>query len=384
MKHVSSFLRITHRPDAILLALNEKQHQGSCQWLTTDEAFQSWVDGLDNSVDYGKQQAIQSNRDTRLLVLTGRPGTGKSVTAGHLVRYLDACNLDCSFYFFRHDDKAGSTVSGLLRCLAFQMAELSPDVRNVIAALAKDTERDNGWNLHILWHKLFIERIFKLKALKTHFWVIDAIDECHGDEVPSLVSILSKLDPSIPLRVFMTSRPDGQVERLLTQQNVSLTEMSTGRAGTVRDIELFLQARFPNMLETELYQRFLSTLLSKLNGIFLWASLIVSRLENLYSVEDIQEALEATPSEMNGFYSRITDSILALPSADLATCILKWVLCSPRPLSIDELTAALNADINPTLTASVGQLEAITGHLIFADTESRVHIAHETAAKLLH
>lgn len=386
MKQISSFLRVDHRPDAILLAINEKQHEGSCQWLTSDEAFQEWVDGLDvrEQQHIDDPLAMPSNPNYRVLWLTGRPGTGKSVAAGHVVRYLKSCNLDCNFYFFRHDDTSGSTISALLHSLAFQMAESSDEVRQAIVSMIEDGAGISPNNdHHMLWNELFAGRIFKLESLKPQFWVIDAVDECPGNEMPALVAMLSELDPTVPLRVFMTSRPGGQLETLLRQTNLPFAELSTGREGSLRDIERFLQAKCPQIQDPESHQSFLSDLLVQSNGIFLWVSLMVERLEDIYSVEDVREVLREVPSEMDELYSRITESILASPDRDVARCLLKWVVCSPRPLAIGELTEAVKLETSVTLAASPGQLEATTGHLVFVESESRVYIAHQTAESFL-
>ncbi|KAG7294475.1 hypothetical protein NEMBOFW57_004549 [Staphylotrichum longicolle] len=261
------------------------------------------------------------------------------------------------------------------------MAESSFEVRRAIVSMIEDGVGVSHGDYHMLWNKLFVDRIFKLESLKSQVWVIDAVDECSSTGVPSLVAMLSKLGRTTPIRVFLTSRPGGQLERLLVQERVPLKELSTGQTGSLADIEGFLQAKCPQIRDNESFKAFLTDVLSKSNGIFLWASLIVSRLENIYSVEDMQETLQAIPSEMDGFYSRIADSILASPSSDLARCILKWVICSPRPLTTDELMEAVKLDIDRTLTASSGQLETITGHLIFVDSHSRVHVTHQTTER---
>ncbi|EAQ90261.1 hypothetical protein CHGG_02196 [Chaetomium globosum CBS 148.51] len=140
------------------LAINEKQHQGSCQWLTADEVFQRWINGPDRTRYAGPPQQTSSEieEDVKILWLTGRPGTGKSVVSGHVVRYLEDCNLDCSFYFFRHSDNAGSTIAALLQSLAFQMAESSYEVRRAIVSLIEDGVRLSHGDHHMLWTKLFV------------------------------------------------------------------------------------------------------------------------------------------------------------------------------------------------------------------------------------
>ncbi|KAK3296669.1 uncharacterized protein B0H64DRAFT_106611 [Chaetomium fimeti] len=385
MKQVSSFLQVEQRPDAFLLAINEKQHQGSCQWLTADDTFQHWVNGPDprGDDDVSQQTSYELEEDARILWLTGRPGTGKSVASSHVVRYLEACNLDCSFYFFRHSDEAGSTIAALLQSLAFQMAKSSYEVRRAIVSIAEDGVRLSHCDHHMLWNKIFVQRIFRLDSLKPQFWVIDAVDECSSNGTSALVAMLSKLDHTTPIRVFMTSRPGGQLERSLTQQNVLFKQLSTGQSGSLRDIQAFLQARCPQLQDTESHEMFLSNVLSKSNGIFLWASLVAARLENIFTVEDMQETLQTIPSEMDGFYSRIADSIVASPSCALVTCILKWVICSPRALTTGELAEAVKLDIDRTLAASSAQLEAITGHLILVDSQSRVHVTHATTSSFL-
>jgi WD40 repeat protein len=385
MKQICSFLLGEQRPDAVLLAINEKQHQGPCQWLTDDDAFQHWVNGPDRREYDGpsQQTSHEIEEDARILWLTGRPGTGKSVASGHVVRYLEACNLDCSFYFFRHSDKAASTIAALLQSLAFQMAESSYEVRRAIVSMVEDGVRVSHGDHHMLWNKLFVQRIFCLESLKPQFWVIDAVDECSSNGALALVAMLSRLHHTTPVRVFMTSRPGGQLERLLTQEHVPFKQLTTGQSGSLRDIQDFLQARCPQLQSTESDDMFLSNVLSKSNGIFLWASLIVTRLENTFSVEDMQEVLQTMPSEMDGFYSRIADSIVASSNCELATCILKWVICSTRALTMAELAEAVKLDLDRTLTASSGQLETLTGHLIFVDGQSRVHVTHATTSSFL-
>ena len=77
----------------------------------------------------------------------------------------------------------------------------------------------------------------------------------------------------------MESRPGGQLEKLLVQQNTAFTEISIGHAGSLKDIEQFLKARCPQEGGPEAYRSLIPDILSRSNGIFLWASLTTIRLE---------------------------------------------------------------------------------------------------------
>ena len=385
MKKVASFLQVNQRPDATLLAMNEKQQAGSCEWLTENPTFQEWIHvNLNDSGDTGSAAGTPEKPKSLVLWLHGRPGTGKSVSAGHIIRHLQSRKLSCSFYFFQHDDRAASNVASLLRSLAFQMAESSAEVRRAIVSMAEDEIHANRDDHRVLWMNLFQDRIFRVGDLGPQYWVIDAVDECSDKSMVPLISMLSKLDSKVPIRVFMTSRPGGEVGKRISaaQLKTPFLEMKTGGDETLKDIEMFLQAWSTRSGDTS-YQGLVSEVLAKSNGIFLWASLTTAKLEDIYSVEDGQEVLQQIPPEMDGFYSRIIASVAESPSAELAKCALTWVLCSPRPLHLAELTEAIKNDMGRTLTASARQLETMTGQLIFVDNQSGVHIAHQTTSQFL-
>lgn len=81
---------------------------------------------------------------------------------------------------------------------------------------------------------------------------------------------------------------------------------------------------------------------------------------------------------------RIIESIVAPPSADLAKCILSWVVSAPRPLSVDELTEGVKLDIGQSPPSPTSQhLESATGPLIVVDDQSRVRIADKTTSTFL-
>ena len=265
------------------------------------------------------------------------------------------------------------------------MAEASIKVRRDIASMAEECIRLNIDDHHVLWTSLFIQRIFDVDHVGPQYWVIDGVDECSKKAIPALISILSSLDSKSPVRVFMTSRSGGDVGKRVSasQPGSPFLEMTTSEEGTLKDIELFLQSRYAYSGDTSDYEDLISDVLSKSKGIFLWASLTIEKLEDAYSVEDKQDVLRQIPPEMDEFYSRIVTSIAESQSAELAKCVLTWVVCSPNTLHISELTEAVKMDMGRTLTVSPRQLETMTGHFLVVDNQSRVHIGHETMSRFL-
>ncbi|KAK1704979.1 hypothetical protein BDP67DRAFT_605622, partial [Colletotrichum lupini] len=373
--------------DVILLAINEKQHLESCTWLTDSDRFQKWIYGpIGHWAD--KESLSEPSRDleSKFLWLNGRPGTGKTIAAGHVIRHLQSRNLDCSFFFFRHEETSSSTLALLMRSLAFQIADSNFEVRQALASMAEDNRTLKFEDHYLLWATLFNECIFKAKFDRPQFWVIDAIDECSSEDLPGLISMLSHMEQTSPIRVLVTSRPGGQVRRYLTLERTDFVKIVTGEEGSLRDIEVFVEAMFLQTYDADQYdgiQNLVADVLTKADGNFLWTSLTVARLENAYSVEDKQDVLRQIPPQMDELYSRTLDLISQSPSAELAECVLKWAICSPKSLHINELAEAVKLDVGKTLAANGRELESMTGHLIVVDGQSYIRVAHLTTSAFL-
>lgn len=377
---ISNILEVDQGPEEDLLLITEKQQPGSCEWLTTHTRFQQWLDGSNERGSTRPGEGSFENHNKRMFWLNGRPGTGKSVCAGHIVRYLEGRDVDCCFYFFKHSNREKSNAAELLRSLAFQMAASSSQVRRALLAMAHGNGRVSKEDHVRIWNDVFVRRLLRLDFARPQVWVIDALDECSHSGLASLMQMLSTIDGTARLQTFVTSRPGGLIERALRQDKAPVLEVQIDAENSLRDIQLFVESKWPHPENTHL----ISDVLSKTNGLFLWASLIMARLEEAYSIEDVEEVLRHVPSEMTGFYSRIIESLAASQSAQIALCILKWVVCSPRPMTTDEIKEALKADINKTMVAIDRQLEALCGHLVGVDKRtSRVQIIHQTVSAYL-
>lgn len=263
------------------------------------------------------------------------------------------------------------------------MAEANYQARQAIMRMVEDEVVIDEDDHYTLTSKVFTNGILGIDLQSPQFWVIDAVDECAQESLSLVVSMISKLERTVPLHIFLASRPGGELQRLFNHEGTRFFDLSTGLSGSLKDIETFILARCPQLEDDQTRELFVSDILSKAKGSFLWASLTMARLESSYSFEDMKEALKGIPSKMSALYSRITNSIEDSSTYELVKCILDWVICAQRPLLVSELYEAIKLDIGRTVIASPTQLESIIGHLIFVDRESRVQVAHETTATFL-
>ncbi|KAL8912458.1 MAG: hypothetical protein Q9171_002551 [Xanthocarpia ochracea] len=370
MKTLAGYLVQGDLPDNDLANLLDRQLDGTCQWLTDDTEFKYWRAGDEGA--------------PKLLWLNGKPATGKSTLAAHVVRQFYGCNLDCSYFFFKHGDKSKSSVASMLRSFAYQMASTNPRIRSEILAMHDNGVLIDAEDERTLWRSVFLSRIFRTDFHQPYFWVIDALDECA--DFTCFLPMLAKIDKNIPLRVFMTSRPSPVIQTLLLQEKLLVSTKQVTVESSYHDIRCMLEAstRFLPIDDPVACESLIAKILSKSNGCFLWVALVLKELETTHSEQQIQEVLDSVPSEMDSLYTRILDTMAMIPrNRKLAQAILRWTVCAVRPLRVEELKEAIRLDLDEVVPRLERTVETVCGHLVHIDRNSRVQIIHQTVRAFL-
>lgn len=370
MKVLSRYLGLVEKPTTDLANMLHHQTEGSCSWLTDSSLFLKWQEGLDDS--------------PKCYWLSGEPASGKSTVAGHVVKFLEECNCDCSYFFFHDSNTGKSTIAELLRSLAWQIASSNTTVREKLLAMCEEGVTIDKNEERSVWRTVFTTLILRTELRQPQYWIIDALDECAN--YPVLFPFLAKVEEHFNLRVFLTSRPSMAVERLFTRENVATVTDSITLEASLGDIKLFLEEHARHILAEsgEERQGLVQNILEKSNGNFLWTSLVVKELEEAVSKEQVQRILTSVPKEIGELYRRILHNLMASSTNGIiAKAILRWALCASRPLLVEELKDALSLDIGETLSQLEKTAGSICGNLVSVDTESKVKIAHQTVREFL-
>ena len=371
MRLLSTYFGISQTPENDLANITEAQLDGSCTWLTEHSSFENWRSGLESH--------------PKLLWLTGDPATGKSTLTGHVIKYLEQMNGDCSYFFFKHHCAGKSTVADLLCSFAWQMASTNTDIRKNLLLMHKDDVPIDRADERAIWRSVFVSRILRTQLRQPHFWIVDGVDECNS--FTSFIPMLARIDAQFPLLVFVTSRPSLTMERALSHEHIPRYHEVLSRDRSLGDIALYVRSHshyLPCECET-VREELVHRIIQKSNGNFLWTRLVVRELEAAMSEQRIQETLNSVPQEIDDLYARIFKQLMASPSeGKLVATIFRWIVCTSRPLTVEELKDALRLDIGEVLPQLDKTVNSICGNLVFVDLQKRVRLAHHTVREYLN
>ncbi|THY13723.1 hypothetical protein D6D02_04599 [Aureobasidium pullulans] len=326
------------------------------------------VEKMNAVLSVGNERAETLNDDT-LLWIRGPPAAGKSFLAAHVVDKLRGGPNNVCYYFFVKGDKSRTSVSSFLQSMASQTASAVPEVAKLIDDMLKD-EPDQEL---IIWRKLWLDGILRLKldTAPKLTWIIDSLDECQADV--ALSKLLIHLCEKRFARILVTAKADHHtyhvVPRLVNSLDIRIED-------TQEDISAYLDQQLDSS-ETRLR----NGILAKSNGCFLWATLVVRRLENVHGLEARLQAIQSEPPGMQDLYANISKS---LPDHQLSRTILTWVFCAVRPLSLAELSYVLPGLSDEGDDDAVRTLVSRHCHdLMYVDSNDQVRTRHLSARDFL-
>ncbi|KAJ6605467.1 hypothetical protein DFH09DRAFT_967241 [Mycena vulgaris] len=381
-KHLES-LKLKH-------AKSKRGHQECLEDTRADvlKSIEDWIDDVDGP---------------NLFWLHGHPGTGKSAIATTVRNRLESAKRLGSCFFFRREDFTVQTPESLWCSVGYDLAQQCTSIRQVVLEQSKlhSIDPDVSDYTTILNHLLgaILGVLLPTYPEKLPVIVIDALDECGGREQPRsyqrklLLALSMWQSHSKQLKIFVTSRDEGDIRRVLGQGGLTSRVLEVGRnvSGTSSsDIKTFFKYRFHEIRQmfmikepwpTELQ---LQSLTDTAAGLFIWASTVVSLVEDGPPVAQLARALKMSTPRSGGtdtlahLYQDILSSKFIDPlQISLFITVAGTILVARTPLSLEDL-----AQLFPELeTTDVGwacnQLKSVL------DVQSGVHFVHQSFVDFL-
>ena len=162
--------------------------------------------------------------------LVGMAGTGKSTILHTLCEILEGKNMLGGSFFCSRGSENASNARLIVPTIAHSLASTSPFIKSeVTKAIENDPKLAEPTYIKLVdqFNKLIRDPIQVLvgNVVTTYKIIaIDAVDECTDLQlVSSLIQLILKSSPAIPLKVFIASRDEPLIRRAFT----SLPELRT-------------------------------------------------------------------------------------------------------------------------------------------------------------
>ncbi|KAK5056694.1 hypothetical protein LTR84_012226 [Exophiala bonariae] len=235
-----------------------------------------------------------------------------------------------------------------------------------------------------------------LGSLDLVYLVVDGLDEC--DRNAQKETLQELLDVPITdtssqhyrLKILFCSRETEEIIRKLRKK--PFISLSVEQESLSRDISAYTKARLSNLrgdYENGLVDGLEQHIISKSQGMFLWAKLVVDLAFEQRSVRDLQNVVLQTSPGLDGIYASILERLNHYTSEQLrkVNSILGWIAFAFRPLKTFEVCDALVfEDDDSTLDSTTKLLKSVldtSKPLIEEKDDQTVVLVHFSAREYL-
>ncbi|KAI1123686.1 hypothetical protein F5Y10DRAFT_251265 [Nemania abortiva] len=341
---------------------------GTCEWFLDEEEFISWLQ--------------PSSLEPAVLWYIAPPANGKSVLSTFIINHLRSKGLPCQFFLFKYSDHAKRMVSNCIKSLAFQLSRTQPKFGRLLASASEEGLDLESSDPRLVWKNIIEGLLFQSSITNLMYWVIDGLDECDSSRI--FLECLRSFEGKVPIRILILSRNTDSISmdmnRLSRVIPVSRIEKST-TGHNQKDIELLVQGELDYVRGSiQFRQQLLQDIMKRAEGNFLWVKLVLEEVMSCHTEEDIRKILEETPTDMTLMFQRMEDTLLqSIRQSDkpLVRTLIEWPTCAQRPLSLKELSQALQSEF-PGFLDLKRTIQETCGQFIHVDSDDRITLLHHS------
>ncbi|KAH6892824.1 hypothetical protein BKA70DRAFT_1536593 [Coprinopsis sp. MPI-PUGE-AT-0042] len=300
-----------------------KATEGTCIWLTSGEIFIFWI------------------ANGKILWGIGIPGAGKTVLASIVIRYLEGLEstsggvVCVAYVYLRYSEPLAirDILESLVKQIVERHTDLIPSIEALYARHQQERTKPSQQELRGVLEGF-------IRHGKTLFFILDAFDEMRSEDRPILLNLLASLDA----KLFITSRPLEPLQKQFPYARVF--DIAASPSDLDLHIKHFLR-HSPEVMalleDTDLEEQIAEPVHRKSGGMFLHAKLQLEALRNCVSALDVEETLQAFPTDIGAIYATTWERILAQgpKQSSLAKLVLLWITHADGEITIDTLRRAV-------------------------------------------
>ncbi|EHK50985.1 hypothetical protein TRIATDRAFT_181516, partial [Trichoderma atroviride IMI 206040] len=351
----------------------ERPADKTCSWLFSHKLYQEWFNGNNRQETHG------------LLWLKGKPGSGKSILMKEAFRQAvleqDESNYhSAAFFFCANGNELERSCLGLFKSLLYQ---LLPGDRVYLQRFQKIWDKQKvpfhrmgtaAWQegeLEFFFRSMFMDMPRKrtMPRKKTIIF-IDAVDECEGHKVRSMIYFWRNITSSVyfiegDLNVCLSSRHF----RSITFSNCPEIIIEQHNS---HDIATFVDHKFQLGIATQPQWELLrDQILEKSAGVFLWVALVVEDVlkswDDGYDMPLLIKKVQDVPDTLRTLFSNMLSN-LDSDVRELTVKFFQWAILATAPLRLHEWHHVMAFIRQPTL----GSLNEWRQSVNFTDNDDQL------------
>lgn len=219
-----SLFALSELPGLDYIFFRDQWTEDTNNWINNDKTLLQWQDSHDSP---------------SVLWLSGGAATGKSILSSTIINNLVQESYSCQYFFIRHGDGKKRSLSFLLRSLAFQIAQSTPDLAHQLVGLKDEGIDFETIDAKMIWERVFKSVIFRFLGEQPLYWIIDGLDEAENPR--SIIKLLLDLPTSSPIRILFSSRRNLDISTSLERRPANIGLQHIDADGHLEDISIHVR-----------------------------------------------------------------------------------------------------------------------------------------------
>lgn len=324
--------------------------------------------------------------------MSGMAGTGKTTIACSFSNQLEERKQLAASFFCTRTSPECRQVIRIVPTIAYQLARYSIPFQSALCEVLGSDPDIGSKNIVKQFERLLKGPLLRVKEAipENLVVVIDALDECDDRRgVALLLDLFFKFSPVLPLKFFVTSRPEPEIYQKMafrSQFSQKVLHLHEIEKSLVRaDIELYLKEELASM---PLGEDQIEQLVERSGNLFIYAATLVRYVQLTSGSYDSQRRLRSilavTPestskyAEIDALYTAVLDSALGKKGIDSeevedVRAVLQTVLCVQEPISIEALASLTGTNDSQRTFSALQPLRSV---LHFSEVSGLVSTLH--------
>ncbi|KAG8708771.1 hypothetical protein FRC11_006201 [Ceratobasidium sp. 423] len=345
-----------------LEALNPEKQAAHDSGLSASVSRRTCTEGTRTRVLANLVEWVYDREAPAVYWMDGMAGTGKTTIAYTLSEWLERHELLAGSFFCTQTSVNCRDVTKIIPTIVYQLARYSTLFQSTLSDILNAQPDAGSKNISKQFERLLKEPLENVEELMLDnlVVVIDALDECDDHNgVETILDMLFRYAQDLPLKFFVTSRPEPAIYRKmsLNKRSLAVIHLHDIKKSLVRaDIELYLKEELAFMSPS----RFdIAQLVDRSGALFIYAATLVRYIQPSKRRTDphkrLRRILVMTPSttkehsQIDALYTAILKSALnedELEGDEVEDIrvVLRIVLFAQEPISVG--TIATLAGVN--------------------------------------